>query len=372
MFRTKRAIMPMCRPFRPPSESRLMNYEEWLLEAYEIVPFGQEVLAGIMNRFLHSQVYENGIVEEAVEYPREWPSAWLDGVIPPYTGTGWMYDLYAAHPVMSYAPKDLVHVAVTVYDYAPEDVAAYIGMLLAEGLEETHDERYAADWIEQVRSFRGSDFTLNIVFANGESPVMTTLDADELQPMVQFNVDFDREPYEPDMGPTPDTALLNMEAYDIMTGETPGRELDIIVTSETDEYGRLNEMVANPSKWPKEILGEFIPEFTLPAVLLRTMLTAPADAPAPEETLIYSIGLVAFMPEVPDAYAQELIAFGYRGVPPEEYDEDTTVQAQEYSMYRLFTLPGVRLYLCVDEFNGAEELMLSLYFDGRLNAFWNQ
>jgi len=68
----------------PESASQLKNYEDWLQPYVEGVPFQPSML----DRFLHSLDRDNGMVEDAIEYPREWPVQWLDGVIPAYTGTG--------------------------------------------------------------------------------------------------------------------------------------------------------------------------------------------------------------------------------------------------------------------------------------------
>ena len=64
--------------------SRLMNYEEWLLQYVDVIP----IQGDFMDNAIHSEDWGNGWVEDGVEYPRTWPAQWLDGVIPAYTGTG--------------------------------------------------------------------------------------------------------------------------------------------------------------------------------------------------------------------------------------------------------------------------------------------
>lgn len=357
--------------------SNLMNYEDWLQ------PFlaGWNYVPGLFDRLLYSYDY-GGIVEDVVEFPHAWPAQWLDGVIPAYTGTGWMFDLYVAHPAMSYAAKDIVHVAVTVCDYLPEEVDAYIADLLAEGFEEIQSDTYSGEWMDTVRAFRGRDFTLNIVFGRTELPTFGTLDqmgnqeedAEDLKPFVQFNVDFDRDTYVLDTTPTANTELMNIAQWVDLTGQFEGKapEMDQVAYSETDEDGRLYESVYYPSTWPKEIFGEMIPEFVLPAVLFSMDYGVPEANPSPDQMLIVWLYLAAFFPEYVDAYAQELIDFGYRELPPDKYIQAETDMAAEADIYRIFVLPGMRVYLSTFVEEGIERLEICLRFDGRYDNFFGE
>lgn len=351
--------------------SRLMNYEEWIKPHVEVMPFQPSIL----DSFLYSTDIGNGLVEEAVEYPREWPAQWLDGAIPEFTGTGWMFDLFVVRPYMSYAANDLKHVAVTVYDYLPEEVDAYIAGLLASGFVEIMDNRYAGDWINSKRAFRGENCTLNILFAHGDWPVyyISTdgLDPDTPLPFVQFNVDFFREPYKLNTAPTQGTELLNYEQWFDQTGmpTEQRKEMDQLVDSETDEYDRLNETIYLPSKWPKDIFGEVIPEYDYPGVMYFIDVTTPQENPMHDQTFIATMYVLEYNPLDVEKYAQRLVDFGYREIPWEEYTEQEVAEVSEYDIFHIFALPSVRVYLgtFVDEV-----LQITLRFDGRYYNFFNE
>lgn len=356
----------------PSGTSRLQNYEDWIRPHVEVMPFQTSIL----DSYLHSADLGNGLVEEAVAYPREWPARWLDGAIPAYTGAGWMFDLYVVRPHMSYAAKDLRHVAVTVYDYLPEEADAYIAGLLASGFMEVRDGQYAGDWVDRKRTFRGKDCVLNIVFAHGDGPVFRISasgdeDLEAKLPFMQFNVDFTRALYAADTTPTQGTELLNYEQWSDVMG-TPvdqRQEMDQLARSEADQHGRLNETVYLPSQWPKDIFGELIPEYDLSGAMYYMDVTTPQKNPRRDQTLIATMCILEFDLGEVQEYAQRLSDFGYREVPPEEYTEQEAANAAENDILHVFALPSMRVYLAVSV---DDMLYITVRFDGRYNVFFGQ
>ena len=349
--------------------SKLVNYIDWLSQEFTMVPMAKSIL----DNYISSERFGD-LVEEGVAYPRRWPSQWLDGAVPAYTGTGWMYDLYVARPVMSYAAKDVIHVAVTVYDYLPEEVNAYIAGLAAYGFSEVASDFYIADWIEGSRAFRKGDCTLTLVYAHGEAPMISMSDPDIPQAFVQFNVDFERAAYVPNLSRTPGTQLLNLLEFAAVNGDD-GSNLSAMDETQyggTDEYGMQERVTSFPSQWPKEIFGEIIPEFTLPAFLAYLYVTAPAADPVPQQTFIVTATLVGFYPEYEAEYARQLAAFGYQEVPREEYDPMDAEEAALNTTYHIFRLPNVRVYLVTFGEGGDARLQISIHFDGRSRSYMAQ
>lgn len=359
--------------------TRLMNYEDWLRPYVDVMPIQPTML----DIYPESKNLGNGLVQEVVTYPRAWPSLWLDDAIPEYTGVGWMYDLFVVHPNMSYAAKDLRHVAVTVYDYDPADVDAYIADLLANGFQEKADSPYNADgWADSVRCFTNAVCMLNVVYAKGEGGMVRIGVGDDPGegplPFVQFNVDFYGDAYTPDLSATPDTELLNyFQYYEILEG-VPADQLKYSmdkVTDETvDEYGRLYETTYFPSKWPKDVFGNLVPEYRSQGLMYYMLVTTPADNPSRDKTLIASIYILDYRWADVERYVQELLDFGYRQVPKKEYTEQEALVAADSLAYFIFTLPSMRCTVCVfyDEEMDTNTLSMTLRFDGRYNNFFNQ
>jgi len=369
------SVPPATRP--EAGTPQLKNYAEWL------EPFVGKLSFQPLDALMHSRPVDqlDGIVEQAVEYPREWPARWLDGFIPAYTGTGWMYDMFVWHPVMSCAAKDVLHVAVTVYDYLPEEMDAYIAGLLSGGFAEVATGAYSAGWVDDVRSFRGRGCTLNIVFARRDSPLFgfpTSLDdtsaMDAEQLFVQFSVDFDRDPYVLDPSPTADTELMNVKQSIERSDRSADSlvKMDEVTDSEIDEYGRQHEELSFPSQWPKHIVGDLIPEFVFPAILHSIEVSTPADNPSPDQALSAGLYIIDFLPESVEAYAQELVAFGYREIPPEEYTEAEIASAAHMDTTRVFELPAMRVYLDTYQTRWYEVMCIYLRFDGRTINFFSR
>ena len=371
--------------------SRLMNYEEWLLQYVDVIP----IQGDFMDQTIHVEDWGNGWVEDGVEYPRAWPAQWLDGVIPAYAGTGWMFDAYAIHPSMSYAAEDVKHVAVTVYDYVPAEMDAYIAGLSAYGLTEISDDAsYSGSWIEEKRTFSGNNCMFNILFANGRGPSFyistDSSDPEAPVPFVQFNVDFFdapyasgmshtdflRNPYVLDTSVTGNTELLNYNQFSALMGweEDVQPRADVLVESETDAYGRLNEVIYYPSVWPKDVFGNLIPEYRSFGMMHYMVVTTPAANPSRDQTLIASMYIAAFDAADVERYARELAAYGYREVPPEEYTEQEkqSIAEAELDACHIFLLPNMRCVVQTYEEEGLNMLQINLRWDGRYNNFFNQ
>ncbi len=361
-------------PTPPVGASGLKNYEDWLRPYVEVMPFQPSILDG----FMHSRDYGIG-VNEAVAYPRAWPSQWLAGVIPTYTGQGWMYDLYVRHPNMSYAAEDIQFVAVTVYDYDPGELDAYIAGLPAHGFEPMAESPYGkASWMDSLVSFQGEGCILTFVYGHGEGAPVKMLTANEdpeaPQPFVQFNVDFTGASFKLDDRQTVGTELLNYEEWCDLSNIPAGErdDMDQLLRSKTDEHGRLYETIYFPSRWPKDIFGKLIPEYTLPGVMYYMEVTTPADHPSRDATLIASLYVAGFSPEYVEQYAREIASFGYREVPREEYTEQDATVAAEMDSYHIFTLPSMRCFLGTFVEDGTELLQICLRFDGRYANFFEK
>ena len=360
----------------PGEPSRLMNYENWLLQFVSALP----IQGNFLDSFIESVSLGGGWVQDAVAYPREWPAQWLEGLVPEYTGTGWMFDLYVQHPATSYAAGDIRHVAVTVYGYLPEEADAYIARLPEYGFTEMPgDDGYTAEWIDSKRTFRGEDCVLNILFAHGAGPEFSiSLDGNEdpeaPKPMIQFNVDFTRDPRKPDLSVAQGTDLLNFNEFaDLMNWPADRRSsLGVVVESETDDYGRLNEMIYYPAAWPKDVFGDLIPEYRSAGMMYYMVVTAPEANPGRDQTLIASLYVVAFNGEDVEQYARELSAYGYRRAPEEEYDENTAALAADRSAYHLFQLPNVRCVVATFEDDDMDMLQINVRWDGRYSNFFNE
>lgn len=359
----------------PGEASELKNYEDWIRPYVDVMPFQPSIL----DSFIHSIEFGDGWVEEAVAYPSEWPAQWQDGVIPAYTGTGWMFDAFVVHPRMSYDAKHVWHMSVTVYDYLPEEVDAYIDGLKASGFVEMEASQYDAHWMDSAREFRGEGCTLNIVFAHGEGADFKILSAAEdpeaPQPFVQFIVDFNREPYAPDLGLTDGTELMNYNQFSDYMGGTPAErrsELDVLADSFADEYGRLYETVYYPSKWPKDVFGVLIPEYRSPGMMYFMEITTPADNPDRDQTLIASMYIAPRSEADIEQYARELAAFGYRELTEEEYSAHRVSPADEHEVFHAFALPSMHCIVATYDDDGMKMLQITLRFDGRYNNFFGQ
>ena len=345
-----------------------MNYKDWLsmLDDDARTP-GQLGSEQIELDVLFLSTVNDGLAWEGIEFPREWPSHWINGAIPEYTGTGWMYDVFLNHPPMSYVAKDIVHMSVIVYDYDPLELDVYIANLLPLGFEEVENDRTVRGWIvrrmiERARSFRCGDCTLVLLFGFGSG--------DEIvhdKPFIQFNLNFDRDPYIPDLTPTAGTEFLNAEQWDALTGDFEGKppKMNDVGVSENAD-GMLYEMILHPSQWPKEFMGNLIPEYIYPAMLYHMQYVLPAESPSPEEALDIVLTLTKFLPEHIDEYARELVQFGYREVMPEDYTQQDISLTEHMLTRRVFTHPSLRVYLTTSEVEGFEQLLdIFMRFVGR-------
>jgi len=337
-----------------------MNYRDWL-SAFGEESGSSDLPDEIELDYLFLSTVLDGMAREAVEFPREWPSQWLGEAIPEYTGTGWMFDIFMHRPPMSYAVEDVRYVAITMYDFLPQEVDAYMDGLLSIGFEEAENEGRVLQLIEDglvesARSFRGEGCTLMLMFAFGNG--------DELireKPLVQFSVHFDRDPYMLDFSPTAGTELMNIEQWDALTGEYAGRppKTNQVGMSEAAD-GFQYEMIMYPSQWPKEFFGNLIPEYVFPATLFYMVYSMPEENPLPEEALDMELVIINLQMEHVETYARELVGFGYYEVAPENYTQDDALVIQRLATSRVFALPSLRVYLATAE---VEELgpLLTIY-----------
>ena len=177
---------------------------------------------------------------------------------------------------------------------------------------------------------------------------------------VHFSLDF-LDPKEPDFSLAKDTQLK------IMKGATP----DEVVFDEVYEESVRVVVYGAPSAWPKEGVGNLVPEYTLPGTLSNFQITTLKDKPEGQNMLMGTIYIEDAPKNAFENYADQLVAYGYRRVAPEQYHEVDIAVAQKMKECAVFFYPGLRCYLAIDNQTGEDMLVISLQHDGRLMEFYH-
>ncbi len=369
--------IPTPQPVPPSGASRLMNYEDWLRPHVQTMP-----MKNILEQFISSEAVTDTLVEDAIGYPRAWPTALMGGAIPEYTGVGWLYDLYVIHPNMSYAAKDIAFVSTTVYEYLESDITAYVDSLRSFGYSEVFSGAEVDKVVRAVeaegmsaRCFKNTGSFVTLTFGQDEGGFMrvgTSMDFDDL-PFVEISVNFlGRGDYRPDTGATPSTRLMNYEQAG-RPNSVPrdfGTTMDAVGKPYIDEYNRGYITILLPSRWPKDIFGELIPEYAAPGMLGVIHWTVPGDTQTADKTLIITLDILDYQPADVERYIEAAKAMGYQEMPPSEYGEAQTAAAAESDSYRNFTLPGMLLAVTETADQGVKVLSITMRCDGRYKNFF--
>ena len=361
------AETPEHEPVPGEPEPGLLNYKEWLeLHPEDAPPFGVE-----LDWLVFSNVRDDGYVTTAVVFPGQWPTKQF-GIIPEYTGTGYMHEFFITHPNMSLRTEDIENVKLSIYGYKDEDINNYINNLPGFTPDEELAEEYYREksesfpYVKSVRSFRKGEVVLNIVFAEEDTEVYLSSGK-----FVQFEAIYSRDAYRFDPEAGGPTELLNyFEFAEKMGFEVPaGISLDYLI--DTYESSGMNfRQISAPSKWPRDAFGDLLPEYTEYGFLQNYEIATPQDDPSPESALLLSVGITPYNNVVDiDGYAYVLAYFGYYELPPEEYSEYQKGLADERGYIRVFCLPGHTVVLSASSVTGWATLNITLYFEGRRQNF---
>lgn len=366
---------PTERPIAPPAaqgqtgSSRLHNYQQWL---------GAEADLGLLDTLAFSETDTDGaLARECVSYPHAWPASLLRGAIPEYKGEGWLYDLFVIHPVQSNNAEDLLNVAVTIYEYAPADIDAYVVDLQALGFVEMSASK--PDWADALRVFQADGRTLSMAFAQGEGGsvrVTTDPDADVSAslPFVQLSVDFDQTARVPSLPDPNQRGLFSLALFAEVIGMDLGEDFqsDMVSDDPADSLGRVNRTVYYPSSWPRDAFQDLIPEYLHAGVMESVVITMPAKTPNAERMLTTSLFVQYCLPDEVAQYAAELMAYGYEEVPPAAFTSQERGVLEQADTLRIFSFPGFTCYLRTDEDEGNYALQITLMCDGRYNEFFER
>ncbi len=322
-----------------------------------------------------------------IAYPYEWPTRYLHGALPEYMGQGWIADLRVIYPAWSTEAECMRSLSWTMYEYKPEELEAFLLSLREAGYTESTDEKL----LEQVRkAYTPVSTSYGVLVKDGvqfhyytaqNGPMKDGVMAEFTYPedlddseraaldsvknggsgdYVHFACDF-LDPKEPDFSLAKDTQLK------IMEGATP----DEVVFDEV--YEEIIRTVAYdaPSAWPKEAVGNLIPEYTLPGTISNFQITTPKDKPEGQNMLVSTVYIEDAPASAFEDYAEQLVAHGYRRVAPEQYHGGDTATAQKVKACAVFFYPGMRCYLAIDNQAGEDILLISLRRDGRLMELYN-
>ena len=365
-------------PVLPGGPTGLKNYEEWLQPYVEVMP-----MQNMLEQWISTEDIGDGLVKDAIDYPRAWPAELLGGAIPEYTGDGWMYDLYVSHPNMSYAAKDITYLALTIYEYREDDLGAYIGSLTSYGYGEVFSGEYYDSIVSQckavggdaVRCFEKGDCFVSLMTGHGQGGMIRigfSEDIDDL-PFLDIAVNFlDRGSYAMNSAATPGTGLLNFEQAgrpgSVEAGY--GTAMDNIVETFADQYGRHNTTLLLPSAWPGDVFGELIPEYVSAGVLSLLHRTEPEEEAGTGRTLLATLYILEYRPSDVDAYIEAVKAFGYRELPASYYAESQAAAAAQSNRYQAFKLPGIMLTITESTYKGNDELSIGLSWEGRTRNYF--
>lgn len=322
-----------------------------------------------------------------IAYPYEWPTRYLRGALPEYKGQGWIADLRLIYPFLSTEAECVRSLSWTMYEYKPEELEAFILNLRKAGYAESTDEELLAQAREMYTPVSTSygllvkDGVRFHYYTAQNGPMMNGLMADLIFPeglddsereaidsvknegsgdYVHFSFDL-LNPKEPNFDLVKDTQLK------VMKSATPNE----VVFEDIYEESIREVVYGAPSTWPKEDVGNLIPEYTLPGMLSNFQLTTHKDKPEGQNMLMATIYIQDAPKSAFENYAEQLVAHGYRRVAPEQYHERDTAVAQKRKECAVFFYPGLRCYLSIDDQTGEDILVISLQHDGRLMEFYN-
>lgn len=360
-----------------------VDYATWISSRFRIdAPDAYERLQSYSE-----EEADEGEALARIAYPYEWPTRYLHGALPEYKGQGWIADLRLIYPVWSTEAECVRSLSWTMYEYKPEELEAFIMSLRETGFAESTDEKLLAQLEEAYSSVSTSygllvkdgvrfhyytaqngpmtsgllaEFTLPEDLGESQREAIDSLKNEDSGDYVHFSCDF-LDPKEPNFSLAKDTQLK------IMEGTTP----DKVVFDEVYDESIREVMYGAPSAWPKEGVGNLIPEYTLPGTLSLFQIIMPKDKPEWQNMLMSTIYIEDAPKSAFENYAEQLVAHGYRLVAPEQYHEGDTAVAQKMKECTVFFYPGLRCYLAIENQTGEDMLVISLQHDGRFMEFYH-
>ena len=155
-----------------------------------------------------------------------------------------------------------------------------------------------------------------------------------------------------------------------MEYEVPAEmSLDYLIDT-FEDAGMYYSRISAPSKWPRDIFGDLLPEYTGFGFLQAYETTTPQDDKSPENALLASVYITTDETVDIEAYVRRVADFGYYELPPEEYGDQEKSLANEREMLNVFCLPGHRCVISTLINANLPTLDISLYFEGRRQNFF--
>ncbi len=322
-----------------------------------------------------------------ITYPYEWPSRYLHGALPEYKGQGWIADLRIIYPAWSTEAEYVRSLSWTMYEYKPEELEAFLLSLREAGYAESTDEEMIARMREAYAPVATSygllvkdgvqfhyytaqngpmvegllaEMTLPEDIAEAQREAVESVKKMGSGDYVHFALDF-LDKKEPDLAPDKDTQLQSVK------DATP----DEVLMDEVYEDGIREVAYGAPSAWPKGVVANLIPEYTLAGTLAIFQVTALKDKPERESMLTGTLYIKDAPESAFEHYAEQLVAHGYRRMAPEQYHSEDAEIVQKLKECAVFFYPGLRCYLGIQNQTGDDVLVILLKHDGRLMEIYN-